>query len=141
MLTLCIGEVGRPRSTAPEGLISPRSLTPVVSILLDCSHFNICCDADEPDPTLDPEGLLLPRDIKYQATHKFRGFEPSLSVCLSFLSLLQSSVDSYRRQHLCSPISAVDAPPQPYSRLLSSHLFRVLARTSIVGEGLFISLC
>ena len=54
MLTLCIGEVGRPRSTAPEGLISPRSLTPVVSIHLDCSHFN----------RLTVAGLLFSRTLQ-----------------------------------------------------------------------------
>ena len=172
------GEVGRPRSTALEGLISPRSLTPVVSIHLDCSHFNrltvagllfsrtlqaplfkapqdldtrlaplpcvrshLCCDADEPDPHLIPRDYSLPRD-KYQATLKFRGFEPSLSLCACSFK-----PPAVQRRLLLStaPLQphsdVVDAPPQPYSHLSSSHLFRVLARTSIVGEGLFSSPC
>ena len=184
MLTLCIGEVGRPRSTAPEGLISPRSLTPVVSILLDCSHFNrltvagllfsrtlqaplikapqdldaclvishlfrVCVRTSVATPTsltqhLIPRDYSLSRGTSIKPHSSFEGLNPLYPCVLVLLSL---SAVLRRRRLLPStaPLQphsdVVDTPPQPYSRLLSSHLFRVLARTSIVGEGLFISLC
>ena len=98
---------------------------------LPCVRSHLCCDADEPDPTLDPEGLLLPRDIKYQATLKFRGFEPSLSLCACSFKppavqrrLLPSTAPLQphfrRRRPSTALLPPVELAPLP---CVSSHLY------------------
>ena len=89
---------------------------------------------------------LIPRELPFSRgtssikTHtSFEGLNP-LYPCVSPLLRLHCSPTSTPiDKDLCSPISTSFAPPQPLSRLLSSHLFRVLARTSIVEERLFAS--